>query len=138
MTNLNPDDRPAAGGATDPLDDPNFDWMAWIMTIDFLPEALVLRRKEFIEWAGAAGFVNIELRHLSENDDWEFRCHRGTNAECTTPAQAKRCLGRIARGADCQIPPGQFIAIVEGDSVTARFRLEPRVPAHWPCPGLLH
>lgn len=126
MTNPNPDDPAVAGRSDDPLDDPNFDVMGWIMSIDFLPESLVARRNEFMEWAGAAGFENIEMRHLGEDDNWEFRCNRGTNAECTSATQAERWLGFVARGAGCQFPPGQFIAIVHGDSIAARFRLEPR------------
>ena len=128
MTNPNSTDRPDFGVGTDPLDDPNYDWMAWIMSLDFLPEALVARRNDFVEWAGGAGFENIEMRHLGENDDWEFRCNRGPNAECTTAAQVERWLGFVARGARCQFPPGQFIAIVDGDSIAARFRLEPGEP----------
>lgn len=128
MTSPNSIARPAAGGATDPFEDENFDIMAWIMTIDFLPEPLVARRNDFMEWAGAAGFENIEMRDLDEHECWEFRCSRGTNAECTTPSQAERWLGFVARGAGCRFPPGQFIAIVEGDSIAARFRLEPGEP----------
>jgi hypothetical protein len=120
--------RASAGGATDPLDDPNYDWMDWVMTLEFLPEALVLRRNEFVEWAGAAGFENIEMSGLDEHDCWEFRCTRGTNAECTSAAQVERCLGFVARGARRQFHPGQFIAIADGDSIAARFRLEPREP----------
>jgi hypothetical protein len=127
MTNPNSIARAAAGGATDPLDDPNYDWMKWVMTIDFLPAALVARRNDFMEWAGAAGFDNIEMRDLDAHDCWEFRCNRGTNAECTTAAQVERWLGFVARGARCHFPPGQFVAIVDGDSIAARFRLEPRV-----------
>jgi hypothetical protein len=102
--------------------------MKWIMTLDFLAEPLVTLRNEFIEWAGGAGFQNIEMRHLGENDDWEFRCKRGTNAECTTAAQVERWLGFVARGARCQFPPGHFVAIVDGDSIAARFLLEPEEP----------
>ena len=127
MTNPNPDYRAVAGRYDDPLDDPDFDIMAWIMTIDFLPAPMVARRNEFIRWAEAAGFEHIEMRDLDEHDCWEFRCNRGTNAECTTPSQVERWLGFVARGAGCQFPPGQFIAIVDGDSIAARFRLEPRV-----------
>ena len=125
-TNRNPDDRATAIRYADPLDDPDFDVMEWIMTIDFLPEPLVVRRNDFMEWAAAAGFENIEMRDLDEHEVWEFRCNRGTNAESTTPSQAERWLGFVARGAGCQFPPGQFIAIVDGDSIAARFRLEPR------------
>ena len=128
MTNPNPDDRPIVGDATDPFDDLNFDFMAWIMTIDFLPEALVARRSDFVEWAGAAGFENIEMCDLDEYACWEFRCNRGTSAQCTTPAQVERWLGFVARGAGCQFPPGQFITIVDGKSIAARFQLEPREP----------
>ena len=126
MTNPNPDNRAAAGRYDDPFDDPNFDIMAWIMTIDLLPAPMVARRNEFIGWAEAAGFVNIEMRDLDEHDCWEFRCSRGTNAECTTPFQAERWLGFVARGCGCWVAPGQFIAIVDGDAIAARFRLEPR------------
>jgi hypothetical protein len=118
--------RAAATRYDDPFDDPDFDIMAWINTLDFLPESLVIRRHEFIEWAGAAGFVDIEMRDLDEPDFWELRCKRGTNAECTTPCQIERCLGFVARGAGCQFSPGQFIALVIGESIAARFRLEPR------------
>jgi hypothetical protein len=127
MTNPNSIARAVTGGATDPLDDPDYDWMKWVMTLEFLPAALVARRNDFVEWAGAAGFDNIEMRDLDEHDCWEFRCNRGTNAECTTPTQAERWLGFVARGAGCRFVPGQFIAIVDGDSIAARFRLEPRV-----------
>jgi len=127
MTNPNPERRAAAGAATDPFDDPDFDVMAWINTLDFLSEPLVALRNEFVEWAGAAGFENIEMRNLGEHGFWEFRCSQGTNAECATPCQVERWLGFVARGAGCHFPPGQFIAIVDGDSIAARFRLEPRV-----------
>jgi len=128
MTNPNSTARPAVGVGTDPFDDPNFDVMAWVMTIDFLPEPLLTRRSDFVEWAGAAGFENIEMRDLDEHDCWEFRCNRGTNEECTTAYQVERWLGFVARGARCQFHPGQFIAIVDGDSIAARFQLEPREP----------
>jgi hypothetical protein len=125
MTNPNPERRAAAVTCDDPFDDPDY-IMAWINTIDFLPESLVIRRNEFIQWAEAAGFEDIEMRDLGEHDFWEFRCSRGTNAECTTPAQVERWLGFVARGVGCQFPPCQFIAIVDGDSIAARFRLEPK------------
>jgi hypothetical protein len=127
MTNPNPDYRAAAGPYEDPIDDPNFDIKAWIMSIDFLPEALVARRNDFIGWAGAAGFAKIELCHLGENEYWEFRCSRGSNVECTTARQVERWLGFVARGSNCRFVQGQFIAIVVGDSIAARFRLEARV-----------
>ena len=127
MTNPNSIARLAAVRYDDPLDDPNFDWMDWILNIDFLPAPMVARRNQFVEWAGAAGFVNIELLYLDEYDTWVFRCNRGTNAECTSAAQAERWLGFVARGCGCQFIQGQCIAIVDGDSIAARFRLEPRV-----------
>ena len=110
----------------DPFDDPNFDLWGWIKTINFMPEPLVVRRDEFIEWAGAAGFESIEMRYLDDSDLWEFRCRRGTTDECGSPAQVERWLGYIARGCCCRIAPGQFISIVDGDSIAARFRLEPK------------
>jgi hypothetical protein len=127
MTNPNSIARAVTGGATDPLDDPDYDWMKWVITLEFLPEALVARRNDLVEWAGAAGFVNIEMRHLSEDDTWDFRCNRGTVAECTTQLQTERWLGFVARGCGCRFVPGQFIAIVDGDSIAARFQLEARV-----------
>jgi hypothetical protein len=126
MTNPNPITPAEAVRSDKPFDDPDFDIMAWINTLDFLPPAEVVRRNEFVEWAGAAGFVNIEMRDLDEHQCWEFRCNRGTNAECTTPRQVERRLEFVARGAGCQFTPGQFIAILVGDSIAARFRLEPR------------
>jgi hypothetical protein len=109
----------------DPFDDPNFDLWGWIATINFLPEPLVVLRNEFVEWAGAAGFESIEMRHLDEGDCWEFRCRRGTNEECTSPAEVECWLGYVARGCGCRIVPGQFIAITDRHSIAARFRLEP-------------
>src|ERR1700677_2664522 len=102
MTNLNSDGCAAAGRYLDPFDDPDFDIMAWINSLDFLPEPLVARRKEFIERAGAAGFVNIEMRDLDEQDFWEFRCNRGTNAECVTVRHVEIRLGFVARSSNCQ------------------------------------
>src|SRR5512141_884925 len=128
MTNMmtNPNSPASAGGAADPFDDPNFDVMAWVMTIDFLPGALAARRDEFVERAGAAGFEDIEMRYLGENDPWEFRCNRGTNAECTSVTQVERWLRFVGRGAGCQFVPEHFIAILDGDSIAARFRLQTR------------
>ncbi len=126
MPNPNPNSPTAAGRYLDPFDDPNFDWMDWINSLDFLPEPLVARRKEFIERAGAAGFVHIEMRDQDERDSWEFRCNRGTNAECVTVRHVEIWLGFVARSSNRQFAPGQFIAIVVGDSIAARFRLEPR------------
>ena len=126
MTNPNPITPAEAVRSDKPFDDPDFDIMAWINTLDFLPPAEVVRRNEFVEWAGAAGFVNIEMRDLDEHQCWEFRCNRGTNAECTTPRQVKRRLEFVAGRAGCQFHLGQFIAIVDGDSIAARFRLESR------------
>jgi len=64
MTYPNPNDRPTAGGAIDPLDDPNFDWMAWIMSIDFPPHPEVAREQAIRRWLEAAGFTEIDLRRL--------------------------------------------------------------------------
>ena len=126
MTNPNPITPAEAVRCDDAFNDPNFDIMAWINTLDFLPPDEVIRRNEFVEWAGAAGFTNIQMRDLDEHKCWEFRCRRGTNAECTTPRQVERQLEFVARGAGYQFSPGQFIAIVDGVSIAARFRLEPR------------
>ena len=43
MTNPNSMARAADGRYDDPFDDPNFDVMGWIMSIDFPPPAEVAR-----------------------------------------------------------------------------------------------
>jgi hypothetical protein len=90
-----------------------------------LDAPITLRRNDLRGWGEAAGFENIDVRNLGEPDAWEMRFSRGTNTECTTAAEAERWLGYIARGCQCQIEPGQFVAIVEGDRIAARFRLQP-------------
>jgi hypothetical protein len=88
--------------------------------------ACELRRHELRGWAEAAGFQNIDVRNLGQPDAWEMRFDRGTNAECTTAAEAKRWLGFVARGCGCRFESGQFVAIVDGERTAARFRLQPR------------
>ena len=89
-------------------------------------DPMELRRSELRGWAEAAGFESIDVRNLGNASAWEMRFDRGTNAECTTAAEAERWLGYVARGCGCQFEPGEFVAIVEGTRIAARFRLQPR------------
>ena len=92
----------------------------------YLNDPVELRRNDLRGWAEAAGFVEIDVRNLGQPDAWEMRFDRGTNAECTTAAEAERWFGYIARGCQCQFEPGQFVAIVAGNQIAARFKLQPR------------
>ncbi|MGO8926239.1 MAG: hypothetical protein ACLQU3_05030 [Limisphaerales bacterium] len=87
MTNPNSIARAAVGGATDPLDDPNFDLMAWIMSIDFLPPAEVTRERAIRRWLEAVGFTEIDLRRLPERGDdcWQV-VMRGARTAIAQPA----------------------------------------------------
>lgn len=128
MTNPNPAyAHPATGLPPDTCLDPDdFDAKDWIMRNIYPDDPMELRRNELRGWAEAAGFQNIDVRNLGVPDFWEMRFDRGTNAECTTAAEAEGWIGYIARGCQCQIEPGQFVAIVAGDQIAARFRLQPR------------
>ena len=127
----NPDDLAACARHDDPFDNPEF-LMAWFEhALDAIEreDPIFLRRTELRRWAAAAGFEDVDVRPLGEPDFWEMRFRRGTNVECTNLAQAERWLGFLARGCLCRFVPGQFIAIVDGERVAARFRLEPREQA---------
>jgi len=127
----NPDDLAAGAGHSDFVEDDEF-LGAWLEhTIDALEreDPIFLKRTELRRWAAAAGFEDVDVRHFVELDVWEMRFRRGTNVECANLAQAERWLGVIARDCRCQFVSGQFIAIVEGDEVAARFRLQPREQA---------
>ncbi len=89
-------------------------------------DPLELRRNDLRGWAEAAGFQDVDVGNLGEPDFWEMRFNRGANAECATAAEAERWVRYIARGCQCQIAVDQFVAIVDGDWIAARFRLQPR------------
>lgn len=109
------------------LNEPNdFDHKDWIRRNIYPDDPMERRRNDLRSWAKAAGFANDDLRNLVEPDFWERRFERGTNAECTTAAEAEGCAGFIARGCGCQFEPGQFVAIVAGNQIGARFKLKYR------------
>ena len=123
--------QPDVGLPPDPVNAADLALFEWIMRNIELDDAIALRRNDLQGWAEEAGFQDIDVRHLGEAEFWEMRFNRGRNAECTTAAEAERWLSYIARGCQCQIVPGQFIAIVAGDHIAARFRLQPRAqPEH--------
>src|SRR4051794_12084480 len=119
MNDENPNLSAVEPQADEPLD--GLDLMEWIMRIEFLPPPLIALRYVFVEWASAAGLENIEMRHLDDQDVWEFRCNQGTNEECVTVRQVERWLGFFARGSDFKFAPGHFIAIVVNGLIAARF-----------------
>jgi hypothetical protein len=116
----------------DAFDDLDADHIDWILRNLELDDPVELRRHDLRGWAEAAGFQDVDVRNLGQPDAWEMRCNRGTNAECTTAAEAERWFGYVARGCQCQIAVDQFVAIVDGDRIAARFRLQPR-PLSAPC-----
>ena len=119
--------QPDTGLPADTLNAPDdFDCMEWIMRNIQLNDPIDLRRNELHGWAEAAGFENVDVRNLGDLAGWELRFDRGTNDDCTTAADAERWVGYIARGCGYQFEPGQFVAIVQGEQVAVRFRLQPR------------
>lgn len=128
MTNP-PYAEPDAALPPDAVNDPDdFDPKDWIMRNIYLNDPVELRRNELRGWAEAAGFQNIDVGNLGEPDFWEMRFNRGTNTECTTAAEAERWFGYIAGECQRQIVTDQFVAIVDGDRIAARFRLRPAAP----------
>ena len=108
-------------------DDPDdFDAKDWIMRNIYPDDPVELRRNDLRSGAESAGFQNVDVSNLGEPDFWEMRFSRGANDECTTAAQTKHWIGFIARGCQCRIAPGQFVVMLEGDRIAARFRLRPR------------
>ena len=87
-------------------------------------DPITLRRADLLDWAQAAGFQNIDVRHLGDNDYWEMRFACGDGG-CNTPAEVERVIGFNARGCRCRIAPGQFVAVVMNNQAAARFRLQP-------------
>ena len=126
MTNPNPAYAPSDVPLSILGDDLNCDAKDWIMRNIHLNDPVELRHNELRGWTEAAGFVDVDVRNLGAPDFWEMRFNRGTNAECTTAAEVERWFSNLAIEHECQIAPGQFVAIVQGDQTAARFRLQPR------------
>ena len=126
MTNPNPEGRAAAGGATDPLDDPNYDWMDWIMTLEFRPPAEVAREQVIRQWLEAAGFTDIDLRRIPERgeDCWQAVMHRGTNRDCVTGLAAQELMHTLAADLGCRLE-GEVSGLAWGDQIGVGFRLAP-------------
>ena len=118
------DSNVAPLSVVDPNDD--FDIREWVLLNIELNDPVELRRNGLRSWAEAAGFTDIDVWNLGDLDGWDMRFNRGTNTECTNVVEVERFLGYIARGCQCQIMPGQFVALVHGDRIAARFRLHPR------------
>lgn len=104
----------------------DFDAKDWIMRNIYPDDPVELRRNDLRSGAESAGFQNVDVGNLGEPDYWEMRFTRGTNDECTTAAQTKHWIGFIARGCQCRIAPGQFVVMLDGNRIAARFRLRPR------------
>jgi hypothetical protein len=126
MTNPNADSLAAAGRSDDPLDDPNFDVMAWIMSIDFPPPAEVARERAIRQWLEAAGFTGIDLRRMPERgeDCWQAVMGRGTNRDCPTGLAAQAMLNTLAADLGCRID-GESSGLAWGDQIGVGFRLRP-------------
>jgi len=126
MTNPNADERAADGRYDDPFLDPNFDIMAWIMTIDFLPPAEVARELAIRRWLERAGFTAIDLRRLPERgeDCWQAVMWRGTNRDCPTGLAAQAMLNFLAADLGCRLD-GEGCGLAWGDQIGVGFRLRP-------------
>jgi hypothetical protein len=124
MTNPNSLARTAAGGATDPLDDPNFDVMAWIMSIEFRPPAEIARERAILQWLETAGFTDIDLRHVPERGDdcWQAVMRRSTNRDCVTGLAAQELMHALAADLGCGIA-GEVAGLAWGDQIGVGFRL---------------
>jgi hypothetical protein len=124
MTNPNPERRAAADSATDPLDDPDFDVMAWIMSIEFRRPAEVAREQAIRRWLDAAGFTDIDLRHVPERGDdcWQAVMRRGTNRDCVTGLAAQELMHTLAADLGCRIT-GEVAGLAWGDQIGVGFRL---------------
>ena len=118
--------QPDVGLPPDPVNAADLALFEWIMRNIELDDPIALRRNDLQGWAEAAGFEDIDAQNLGEADFWEMRFNRGRNAERTTPAEVERWIGHLARGCRCRVVPGQFVAIVQGNQIAARFRLQPR------------
>ena len=128
MTNPNPNVPTSNIYYGDPLDDPNFDVMAWIMSIDFALPAEVARERAIRQWLEAAGFTGIDLRRVPERgeDCWQAVMGRGTNSDCPTGLAAQAMLNNLAADLGCRIA-GESSGLAWGDQIGVGFRLCPAV-----------
>jgi hypothetical protein len=129
MTNPNPNTPAEAVRYLDPFDDPNFDWMDWINSLDFPPPGEVVRERAIRLWLNAAGFAEIDLRRLPERgeDCWQAVMRRGTNRDCPTGLAAQGMLTYLAADLDCRIRDGESFGLAWGDQIGVAFRLGPAV-----------
>jgi hypothetical protein len=127
MTNPNPDGGTAAGRHLDQFDDPDFDVMAWINTLDFLPPAEAVHERAIRQWLEAAGFIGIDLRRVFERgpDAWQVVMRSGTNGDCPTGLAAEAMLTNLAADLGCRIQGGESSGIAWGDQIGVSFRLRP-------------
>ncbi len=72
------------------------------------------------------GFANVELAYHIGKDGWDFNASRGTNQDCQTSEQVKAIVARLAGEVNHEIANGLIVALVLGDQIAARFRLQPR------------
>ena len=124
MTNPNADERAADDRYDDPFLDPNFDIMAWIMSIDFQPPAEVARERAIRHWLERAGFTAIDLRRVPERgqDCWQAVMRRGTNRDCPTGLAAQELMHTLAADLGCRID-GEGSGLAWGDQIGVGFRL---------------
>jgi len=124
MTNPNSLARTAASGATDPLDDPGYDWMDWVMAIEFRPPAEVARERAIRQWLEAAGFTEIDLRRVVERGDdcWQAVMRRGTNRDCATGLAAQELMHTLAADLGCRVE-SEVSGLAWGDQIGVGFRL---------------
>ena len=127
MNNPNPENRAAAGRYDDPFDDPDFDIMGWINTLDFPPPTEVVIQQAIRHWLEAAGFIGIDLRRLFERgpDAWQAVMRRGTNRDCATGLAAQALLNVLAADLGCRIQDGESSGLACGGYICVSFRLRP-------------
>ena len=71
------------------------------------------------------GFANVQLSYDLGQHCWEFKAARGTNQGCQTPEQVKAVVGRLVRELRHEVDRGLIVALVLGDLIAARFKLQP-------------
>jgi hypothetical protein len=121
-----PDGEQPSGNAQspDPADDPAFDAKDWVMRKIDLNSPVENRRAELRRLAETAGFEDVDVRNLGAPEFWEMRFSTGANARCATAAEAETWVTQFVNDCHCQLEPGQFVAVVEGNRIAARFRLQ--------------
>lgn len=121
----NPDDPQSdTGSPSDTTYEPSLDVKDWVMRHLHLNDPLELRRAEIRRQAEAAGFADVDVINLGTPEFWEVRFSPRANVGCTTAAEAERWLIHIIDECQCQVEPGQFVAVVDGNRIAARFRLQ--------------